>query len=209
MRGNLFWVILICISFFTTGCAKPTDLDSLIDMSRDIKEFYYEERNTGEIIFDGKVWVKGKKYKHEVTTFSGKVKLDTLGTISDGSSKVTKYRIQNKNESAAEVTGMVGKFQGIREDSFLRYIDMIDPKKAEIVGTEEIEGRQSVIVKTNIANGVDPSRIWIDKETGVPTKIELADDEKVFISYTYKNVKIGPGSVSDKEFSIPESAILE
>lgn len=79
-------------------------------MSRGINEFYYEERNAGEITFDRKVWVKDNKYKNEVTTFRGNVKLDTLGTISDGSSNVTKYRIQNKNESAAEMTGTVGNF---------------------------------------------------------------------------------------------------
>ena len=72
-----------------------------------------------------------------------------LGTLSDGL-KVTKYRIQNNKESASEMAGMVGNFQGIREDSFLRYIDRIVPTKAEIVGTEKVEGRQCVIVKTGL-----------------------------------------------------------
>ncbi|AFM00994.1 hypothetical protein Desde_2680 [Desulfitobacterium dehalogenans ATCC 51507] len=208
MRRKLFWVILICILFFTAGCAKSTDLNDLINMSRDIQEFYYEERNSEGIVFDGKVWAKDNQFKREVTIYSDNVAVDTIGYIRDGSGKMTKYKVLSKNTSAAVATGMIGKFEGIRGNSFLRYIDMIDPKSAEIVGTEKVEGRQSVIIKTNIANRVDPSKIWIDKKTGVPTKIEFVENEKILTTLTYKNVKIGPGSVSDKKFSVPKSAII-
>ncbi|WP_242662064.1 hypothetical protein [Desulfitobacterium hafniense] len=175
-------------------------------MSKDIQELYYEERNSGEIIFDGKVWAKDNQY--EVTVYGKNKKIDTLGLLTDNSGKRTTYRIPNPNASSAVGTGMTGRFEGIREDSFLRYIDRIDLEKAEIVGAEEVEGRQSVIVKTNTANGVDPSKLWIDKKTGVPTKIDFAENEKIVTSLTYKNIKIGPGSVSDQEFAVPESAMI-
>lgn len=208
MKARLFWAILIGIAFFTTGCTKSTDLDDLIGMSKDIQELYYEERNSGEIIFDGKVWAKDNQFKYEVTIYNNNEKIDTLGSLTDNSGKNIKYRIQNPNASSTPSTGISGTFREIREDSFLRYIDKIDPKKAEILGAEEVEGRQSVIVKTNTANGVDPSKLWIDKKTGVPTKIEFAENEKSLTSLTYRNIKIGPGSVSDQEFAIPESAII-
>ncbi len=189
-----------------TGCTKSMDLDELISMSKDIQELYYEECNSGEIIFDGKVWAKDNQY--EVTVYGKNKKIDTLGLLTDNSGKRTTYRIPNPNASSAVGTGMTGRFEGIREDSFLRYIDRIDLEKAEIVGAEEVEGRQSVIVKTNTANGVDPSKIWIDKKTGVPTKIDFAENEKIVTVLTYKNIKIGSGSVSDKEFAVPESAMI-
>ena len=208
MKVRLLLAILIGIAFFTTGCTKPTDLNELIGMSKNIQELYYEERNSGEVIFDGKVWAKDNQFKYEVTIYSNNEKIDTLGLLTDNSGKNIIYRIQNPNASSAPSTGISGRFQGIREDSFLRYIDGIDPQKAEIVGTEEVEGRQSVIVKTNAADGAEPSKLWIDKKTGVPTKIEFAENEQMVSSLTYKNIKIGPGSVADKEFVVPESAIV-
>ncbi|SHN85259.1 Outer membrane lipoprotein-sorting protein [Desulfitobacterium chlororespirans DSM 11544] len=208
MKVRFFLAILIGIAFLTTGCTKSADLNELISMSKDIQELYYEERNSGEIIFDGKVWAKDNQFKYEVTVYSNNEKIDTLGLLTDNSGKRTTYRIQNPNASIAPSTGISGTFQGIREDSFLRYIDRIGLEKAEIVGAEEVEGRQSVIVRTNTSNGVDPSKIWIDKKTGVPTKIEFAENEKIVTSLTYKNIKIGPGSVSDKEFEVPESALI-
>ncbi len=208
MKVRLLLAILIGIAFFTTGCTKPTDLNELIGMSKNIQELYYEERNSGEVIFDGKVWAKDNQFKYEVTIYSNNEKIDTLGLLTDNSGKNIIYRIQNPNASSAPSTGISGRFQGIREDSFLRYIDGIDPQKAEIVGTEEVEGRQSVIVKTNAADGAEPSKLWIDKKTGVPTKIEFAENEKIVTSLTYRNIKIGPGSVSDKELVVPESAIV-
>lgn len=129
-------------------------------------------------------------------------KIDTLGSLTDSSGRTTKYRMQKPNALNAVAIGMMGTFEGIREDSFLRYMDRIDPPKAEIVGTEKVEGRQSVIVKTNAADGADPSKLWIDKKTGVPTKNEFAENEKIVTSLTYRNIKIGPGSVSDKEFVV-------
>ncbi|ACL21226.1 hypothetical protein Dhaf_3206 [Desulfitobacterium hafniense DCB-2] len=208
LKVRLLLAILIGIAFFTTGCTKPTDLNELIGMSKNIQELYYEERNSGEVIFDGKVWAKDNQFKYEVTIYSNNEKIDTLGLLTDNSGKNIIYRIQNPNASSAPSTGISGRFQGIREDSFLRYIDGIDPQKAEIVGTEEVEGRQSVIVKTNAADGAEPSKLWIDKKTGVPTKIEFAENEKIVTSLTYRNIKIGPGSVSDKELVVPESAIV-
>lgn len=208
LKVRLLLAILIGIAFFTTGCTKPTELNELIGMSKNIQELYYEERNSGEVIFDGKVWAKDNQFKYEVTIYSNNEKIDTLGLLTDNSGKNIIYRIQNPNASSAPSTGISGRFQGIREDSFLRYIDGIDPQKAEIVGTEEVEGRQSVIVKTNAADGAEPSKLWIDKKTGVPTKIEFAENEKIVTSLTYRNIKIGPGSVSDKELVVPESAIV-
>lgn len=83
LRVRLLLAILIGIGFFTTGCTKPADLNELIGMSKDIQEFYYEERNSGGVIFDGKVWAKDNQFKHEVTVYSDNEK-DRHSRLADG-----------------------------------------------------------------------------------------------------------------------------
>ena len=211
MIKKLF-ALLFVMTILLTGCAKPIDLDSLINLSNNINEFYYVESDLDSDNFEVKVWAKGNQFRKEVVTYRDKVPKDIIGFISNGNSdEITKYMIQNKNVSGAvSMPLIVGDYQGIREESFLKYIDMIDRNQAEIVGEERVEGRASVIIKTNIEQGVAPSRIWLDKRTGIPNKVELAKDGRVYKSIVYKNIRIGKGTVSDTDFDVPEDAkILE
>jgi outer membrane lipoprotein-sorting protein len=198
-------LFFICLLFFTTAaCNAQTSepavsIEDLIKKSREVNEFYYEVAIGHEPIrILQKTWVKNDKARMETLVMEGNLLLSTQGKIyQEGIGVVDQYAINHHQSGNNAVIGDaigIGTFEGIREQTFLREVDAIDPSAAKIIKTEQINGYDCAVIDHG------ETKIWLSKELGVPLKVETGD-----MTLQYENVKAGPGTVADKDLSKPEN----
>lgn len=201
--------LLICILLLTTtacsGQTSATDVSigDLIEKSHEVHEFYYEVAFGNEPInLLQKTWVKNDNARAETLLMEGNVLLSTRGAIyQEDSGIVEQYAIKHNQPNNNAVIGDsmgTGTFEGIREQTFLREIDDIDPSVAKIIKTERINDYDCAVIDNGEAE--NHKKIWISTEWGVPLKVETGDTTLI-----YENIKVGPGTITDKDLIKPEN----
>ncbi len=114
---------------------------------------------------------------------------------------------ESTDTSAVDYTGI----PAIDYTSFIS--GMLNESHVSIGGLERIDDRDAYIIsmvqKDNSSKGgpVIDGKMWIDKETWMPVKIEMARDDGYQVIVEYQNFKVNTG-ISDEEFEfeIPEGA---
>ena len=118
------------------------------------------------------------------------VLLSTQGVIyQEDSGIVGQYTIKHNQPNNNAVIGDsmgIGTFEGIREQTFLREIDDIDPSVAKIIKTERINDYDCIVIDNGEAE--NHKKIRISTEWGVPLKVETSDT-----TLMYENIKVEIG----------------
>lgn len=124
---------------------------------------------------------------------------NTIGLIFDeGKEQVIKYQLLHPQQrSSVSSTFALGRFQGIREETFFKIIDELERDNAKITGQERVYNRPCVVVE------YQDGKIWIDMQKFVPLRIEDRDMITEFL-----DVCVGPGAVADQDLEMPAGAVL-
>lgn len=133
----------------------------------------------------GKVWIKDKSMKTEMTVQGQKV----VSYFDQGANTIiTYYPAQNQavKLSADKQPGRKGFAPG-------EYTEMVDSQAAKIIGSEVYEGVPCKIVLYAGQNANEKEvRLWVREDYGLPMRVEVtsAAGEKTVMEF--KNMYIGP-----------------
>jgi outer membrane lipoprotein-sorting protein len=100
------------------------------------------------------------------------------------------------------------------QNDYLNMIgEIMNSTNVTLLGMENIDGRTAYLLETteketNVSSLLpDRTKIWIDKETWIPLKIEIYFEGKLFQRFEFRDLKINSG-IPDSEFKfeIPKGA---
>ncbi|KUO58363.1 MAG: hypothetical protein APF84_15395 [Gracilibacter sp. BRH_c7a] len=173
----------------------------IIEKSNSISEFYYRTGTESNLNMQQQIWVRGDRSRMETTFLSESgLPLDTHGLIMAEDEDYLQYDIQHEKTSSFSSGMSYSFFEGRSEQSLLGAIMNLDPERSIIIGQETVSSRPCIIVDNQ------GSKVWIDAQDFVPLRIE---DNSGTMKIEFKDFKIGPGSVKDKDLEAPKGAVLK
>ena len=216
--GKKYLFLLLLISLGIMGCSTTPNLndislEKIIEKNKGIQELYYEADFTDKgMIIESlginnewqrkqKVWAKDDKVRIENAVSEDNKLLYVSGLIYSEEGIVDEYykKYNNPQNGVIGPPLRVGKeeYEGIRSKTILGIIDNIETEKLQGIDIEKVNGEKCVVLKCDSEN-IDT--LCISLKSNVPLKIQYNDNTSVI----YKNVKVGSGTVSDKDLLRPE-----
>lgn len=178
------------------------DLGSLLgkaggitSLSYDIEITSYQDGQAGPE-FEGKFWIKGKKYKQEITVAGEKSIVIFDGDKNEG------YIISPATNSAMKMTTPPEDENSPR--SPLEEVGALEATEldgARSLGREEVDGKECSVWEFSSPD-VGTATWWVWEEYGIPIKMKTELSEGFQSEIVYKNIAVN--NVSDAEFEIPE-----
>lgn len=173
---------------------KKESVIELINKGSLIDEMYYELIIIGAgLSSESKSWLKGNKMKID-TTVNGQ-RLISIFDLLKG--EVISYM---PGENMAMKTSEE-EYQGLDNITPIDYIDQLNKDQFVLVGTEKVNGMECQVIQ--IASGTSLFKQWISIDHGIVIKVEENHDGQTTV-LEYKNLKVGPGSVADDIFTVPQ-----
>lgn len=173
---------------------KEESVIELISRGSQIDEMYYELVMIGAgLSSESKSWLKGDKMKID-TTINGQ-RLISIFDLVKG--EVISY---TPGENMAMKTSEE-EYPGMDNITPIDYINRLDKGEFVSVGTEKFNGMECQVIQ--IASGTSLFKQWISTEHGIVVKVE-EDYNGQKIVMEFKNLKVGPGSVTDDVFAVPQ-----
>jgi outer membrane lipoprotein-sorting protein len=212
----LFVLLLVSTVLFNSGCmGEDFTADQIAekmqekqagieDMSATVHMTMTNEAGTQEMEYETlqKMPDKTKSVVVYPEEMAGQV------TVSDGEKMWIYYPDANK------VTIMT--MPEISDDFEVDYTsiigDLLNETDASLVGTENVDGRDTFILMLVPKDEEDSlyasdMKVWVDDETWTPLKIEMGTEDTYQITVEYRNFEINTGISDDEfEFEIPEGA---
>lgn len=172
---------------------KETVLE-LISKGSQIDEMYYELVIIGAgLSSESKSWLKGTKMKID-TTVNGQ-RLVSIFNLPKG--ELISYMPEEKMAMRIKIE----EYQGQDNITPIDYVNQLNKDEFVVVGTEKVNGMDCQVIQ--IASGASLFKQWISIEHGVVVKVEENHDGQTSV-LEFKNLKIGPGSVADDIFTLPQ-----
>lgn len=204
-----FLVCLLVLSFFTFAKEAATNqinpntitIPVLKERSKEVTEFSYRSESKGKInsiAMGQKVWVKDGKARLE-SAATNPPSANTIGLLfEEGKGTTAKYQLFHpRKQSSVSSTFALGRFEGIRKETFLKVIDQLEADSSKIIGRERVYSRPCIIVE------YQDGKVWIDIQKFVPLRIEDKD-----MITEFPEVSVGPGTVADQDLEMPPDAVL-
>jgi hypothetical protein len=182
-------------------------------LPKTIQEIYYQADflDTGMVVESlgindewqrkQEVWLKENKVRIENAVSEDNKLLYVSGLIYSEKGIVDEYYKKYSDPQ----NGVIGpplragkeEYEGIRSKTILGIIDNLETEKLEIIDIERVNSEECVVLKYDSET---IATIWVSLKLNVPLKIQYNDNTTVI----YKNVKIGPGTVSDQDLLQPK-----
>lgn len=183
------------------------DLSEIFSRTEDFKEdgiHYTQEVTSADETNEIETWMKGDLTKSRITAQGEEIITITNNTsgefITYFPSQKTgiKYNIQG-SDSAEVPEGAIRDIEDYEKD--------IDPLNFEVLGREEINGVDTVVIKTVDSNTELESTIWISEQYGIMMKMEASNEDGS--QMTIEVTEFEAGNVSDSEFDVPDDIELQ
>lgn len=173
---------------------KKDSIMELINKGSQIDEMYYELVMIGAgLSSDSKSWLKGSKMKLD-TTMNGQ-RLISIFDLSKG--ELISY--MPGETMAMKMT--TEEYPALDNTTPIDYVKQLSKNEFVLLETESVNGMECQVIQ--IASGPSLFKQWISIEHGIVVKVEEDyDGQKTVIDF--KNLEIGPGSVSDDVFTLPQ-----
>lgn len=215
MKKNIavLLIFLIVLTYLVFANQTRADKESLaisidditipliIEKSEAISEFYYQSETKSNLNMRQQMWVKEDRARIETTFLSNSgLPLDTHGLIMEEDEGYLQYQIEHEKTSSFSSGMTYSFFEGTKYQTYLSATMNLDPDNSEIIGQETVSGRPCIIVDNQW------NKVWIDARDFVPLRIE---DKAGMMKMEFKDFKIGPGSVKNKDLEAPKGASLK
>ena len=122
--------------------------------------------------------------------------LVTHGIIFYGADEEHQYRIDHDKIGAYGSSMSFARFQGPEGETHLSLAAGLSPDHSRILGQERIFNRTCFVLEN------PGGKVWIDAKDFVPLRIEYD-----IMTVEFKNMRSGPGSVTNKDLQIPTDAV--
>lgn len=194
---------LIFASPFHTESSEQLSPENLtipliVEKSKAVQVYSYTQNreNNSPLASELKYWVKNDKARMETTLFEQRHPLYTYGLIFKENKEPTQYQIKHTGTSSMSFSAFrTGRFEGIRAQTFLSFIDKLETLNSQITGQDMIGNRSCVVVE------YEGGKVWIDSADFVPLRVE---DNTGIIEFS--DVRVGSGSVNIDDLQVPAEA---
>ena len=122
--------------------------------------------------------------------------LVTHGIIFYGADEEHQYRIDHDKIGAYGSSMSFARFQGPEGETHLSLAAGLSPDHSRILGQERIFNRTCFVLEN------PGGKVWIDARDFVPLRIEYDG-----VMVEFKNMRSGPGSVTNEDLQIPADAV--
>ncbi|WP_167880943.1 outer membrane lipoprotein-sorting protein [Methanococcoides sp. AM1] len=221
MTKILLLLLLMCSALFSAGCVDEQltaeeIAEQMQQKSENIEDYSYTMYITSSL--DGEDYVlesemlfkeprKMKSVVIQPAEEAGSLTVsdgETIWTYIPNENTVMQIEMPDISEDAQmDYVGMIGGILNESDISFLG-IDEFDSRTVYVIRMMPKEETETPFFGSNV-------KAWIDKETWMPLKYEMYDeDENPMISFEIRNLKVNTGISDDEfEFKIPEGAEVE
>ncbi|MDD3041642.1 MAG: outer membrane lipoprotein-sorting protein [Methanosarcinaceae archaeon] len=215
-RKALFVLLLIALTLFISGCQENMSAEEIATKMQEkeegIEDYSYTMYMTtylnGEKAMESEMATMyrkpnlmksiGKEGDEEVTVVSDG---EFVWSYNPGTNMVTKIKLPDTGESP--------------EINYLAIVqDFLNESEVSLPGTEEIDGRPAYLLELSPKENeqlIGKTKVWVDKETWMPTRIELYDNRESLISEVeLRDLEINTGiPESEFVFEVPEGAEIK
>ena len=191
-------IIVLVFSFFLVSehLNKGKSIDGILSKRAEISSVKYDMiiKYDG-FSFTAKVWEKNNKSRIEISS--------PFETVYIEDRDLGKAYVYYPTLEVAFEASELNISEGQIPESATKYIEKMENYDPKVIGTEKIEGKDSIIIEY-VAEGME-TKIWIWKDKGFPLRIESINPEtggKAIIEF--KNIEFV--DIPDTMFEIPEEA---
>lgn len=181
-----------------SGAQKTADdkeaVKSLFSKGKEVKEMCYEMHITASgLTVESKTWFKGQKMKTD-TLVNGQ---RAVSIFDMAKGELISY-LPEKNMATKM---KIDEYQGKDNITPLDYLEELEKSEFQILGTETVNGMECKVI--SVSDKLGKAKMWISVDYGIVVKMEEEVDGKKTV-VEFKNIKIGPGSVPDDTFNLPQ-----
>ncbi|HZD60708.1 MAG TPA: outer membrane lipoprotein-sorting protein [Anaerolineae bacterium] len=214
----LFALLLMITTLAISGCKIGPDsakdiATKIKEANSKIKSFTATVESTASFGNESqkmvmKQWVKSPNLMRMETEVPG---MGQMLFVSDGK-KAWSYEERSNTVTVFDFKGEeVPETLENNEDFAKAITEFIAQNNIEVMGAQKIAGRDCYEIKLNPKEGsaaiFGKMKMWVDKETFMPLKIDIYEDEKLIASTVYKDLKYNVDIPQDTfRFKIPAGA---
>lgn len=212
-KGLVFLTLVLVISVcLLSGCSAKKDtststppadqnttdkqvtISDMINQGTQITEMTYEIKTTGEgISYESEVWLKDKKMKTD-TTMNGQRMISFFDMTN---SEIITYMPDQKIATKMKMDQYEGE-DNITPVNYLQGLSGVE--YITQAGNETINGLDCKVITITEPEGT--IKEWLSVKYGIVVKSEQKINGQVSTT-EFKNFKIGPGTVSDNDLTVP------